>query len=171
MRSLQSAHRWSLVLLVAGLAQAAGCSGHSQPEVPVATGPRVPNVGSVVVTVSGAVSPDVKEIFDEVNGTKRLQVAVEGAGAKVAKLTPGSPRVLEVEVTAFRLRSGATVFWAGIMAGVDTLDVNVTVRDGDHVVRTYTSGVGSSGIKGGLTSSSRFQPMADVVAERVAEQL
>ncbi len=163
--------RWNVMFLVSLLLGAVGCSSRSGPEKPLATGQPVQDVGSVVVTVATALSPDRKAAFDEVNGTRRLQVAVEGAVSKVAKLTQASSRVLEVEVTGFRLRSGATVFWAGIMAGVDILDVDVRVRDGSQVVRTYTTGVGSSGIKGGLTSSSRFQPMADVVAERIAEQL
>lgn len=124
-----------------------------------------------MVSVSDKVDPDGQQIFSEVDGTPRLKQAVEKAVANVAKLNAASPRVLEVEVTGFRLRSGATVFWAGIMAGVDTLDVNVAVREGQQVTRSYTTGVGSSGIAGGLTSSSRFQPMADVVAERVANQL
>lgn len=163
-------NRSTVVLLAIAIVGATACSSR-QSEEPVATGPPVANVGTVVVSVSSTLDADDKRIFDEVNGTTRLKAAVEGAVTKIAKLTPGSPRVLEVEVTGFRLRSGATVFWAGIMAGVDTLDVDVTVRDGAQVLRTYTTGCGSSGIQGGLTSSSRFQPMADTVAERVAEQL
>ena len=160
------------VVFALGLALLASCSSRSAQE-PEAAGIGQPgvDVGSITVTLAPSLEADAKTVFDEVNGTIRLKAAVEGILTKVGRLKPGSPRAMEVEVTDFRLRSGATVFWVGIMAGVDILDVTVTVRDGSQIVRQFSTGVGSSGIAGGLSSSSRFQPMADVVADRVAEQL
>ncbi|MCK6557213.1 hypothetical protein L6Q96_21945 [Candidatus Binatia bacterium] len=158
------------VLIFSALASMAGCSARESEHV-APTGQPVASVGKVVVTVAPSLAADNKTIIDEVNGLPRLRAAIEGELSKKGKLDENSPRVLNVEITDFRLRSGALVFWLGIMAGVDTLDVGVQVRDGEQVVRSYTTGVGSSGIAGGLTSSSRFQPMADVVAERVVEQL
>jgi hypothetical protein len=57
------------------------------------------------------------------------------------------------------------------MAGVDTLDVLVRVHDGARVIKQYTTGVGSTGLFDGATSTGRFRPMSDVVAQRVAERL
>lgn len=164
------ARSWTVIVGSLVATAICGCSSHQESAQKV-VGLPVKDVGTIIVTVSDKVDPDDQQIFKEVDGTPRLKQALEKAVANVAKLNAVSPRVLEVQVTGFRLRSGATVFWAGVMAGVDTLDVDVAVRDGQQITRSYTTGVGSSGIAGGLTSSSRFQPMADVVAERVADEL
>ena len=148
---------------------AGGCS--SKTAEPTSIGARVSDVGNIVVSYASSIAADDRKLLDEVNGGPRLKTAVEGELGKAAKLRSGSSRVLEIEVTEFRLRSGATVFLAGIMAGVDTLQVKVRVREGAQVVREFTTGDSTSGGFSGFSSSSRYQTMADAVAERLRTEL
>lgn len=157
---------WATVAWTLALATVVGCSAKQGP-----TGQPVASVAKVLVTLADALDPDDKTDIDEVNGVPRLRAALEDELSRTGRLDPGSPNVLEVQVTDFRLRSGTIVFLVGIISGVDILGVDVEVRDGVRVLRSYSTGVGSSGVAGGLSASSRFQPMADVVAERVVEQL
>ena len=79
--------------------------------------------------------------------------------------------MLEIQLTRYRLRSGATTFWFGLMAGADILDVTATVREGDRILEKYTTGAGTTGAFAGLDQVSRFEKLATAVAERVVKQL
>jgi hypothetical protein len=149
-----------------------GCSSKATAP-PAASGVRVGDVGSIVVTYASSISAADRKLLDEVNGGPRLKTAIESELAKAAKLRSGSPRVLEVELTEFRLRSGATVFWTGILSGVDTLQIQVKVRDGGRVVRQFATGDSTGGgiSPTGFSSSNRYQIMADAVAERLRDEL
>src|SRR6185436_274150 len=120
-----------------------------------ASGARVADVGSVVVSSSD----EKRELLDKLNGIARLKTAIEGKVAEAAKLKSGSSRVLHVQVTDIRLRSSATMVWAGVMAGVDTLQVQVTVREGGQVVYQFTTGASTSGVGvvGNFPMDSRYQ--------------
>ena len=79
--------------------------------------------------------------------------------------------MLDIQVTRYRLRSGAAVFWFGLMAGADILDVKATVREGDRILKEYTTGAGTSGAFAGLDQVSRFEKLATAVSQRVVKQL
>ena len=158
------------IVLVCGIL--AGCSSKTAaPSTQSAAGPSGVDVGSVVVVLGDSISADARKIVDEVNGVARLKTAIDGELGKAGRLKTGSTRVLEIKVSEFRLRSGATVFWAGIMSGVDTLQVHAVVREGSRTVREFDTGDSTSGAFAGLSSSSRFQTMTDAVAERVKKEL
>jgi hypothetical protein len=131
-------------------------------------GAIVKDVGRVIVTTSPEIPPDVMERLEEVHGVSSLRQAVETKVERVGKVNPSSPRTLDVEIIRCRLRFTAVVFWAGIMSGVDYLDVKVTVHEGDRIVRQYETGAAS--LKG-MRESTRWERMVDAVGERVAEQL
>jgi hypothetical protein len=167
-----------MVMIGLGVAGLAGCASSSvSPRATAAasgggaSGARVADVGSVVV--SYAISGENRELLERLNGAARLKTTIEGKLAEAAKLKSGSPRVLQVEVTDIRLRSAATMVWAGVMAGVDTLQVQVTVRDAGQVVHQFTTGASTSGVGvvGNFPMDSRYQTMADAVAERIAKDL
>ncbi|MGH7897301.1 MAG: DUF4410 domain-containing protein [Candidatus Binatia bacterium] len=159
------------IITVLALAVVSACSSKTAETKSQARGPSTADVGKVVVTIANTIDADGKKVLGEVNAVSRLQAAVLGELTKAGKFKAASPRALEIQVTEFRLRSGTAVFLAGIMAGVDSLNVQVTVRDGSSTGRQYKTGDSSTGAFAGLTSSSRFQPMADAVAVRVAEEL
>lgn len=162
-----------------GVIGVAACSSErpASPKKPL-IGEIVLDVGDVVVTVSEAVPGDWQQRLAETYGTTRLRTAVWEALMRVAKLDRQSPRVLEIQVVRFRLRStrlaSSLAFWFGWMAvgmaGADYLDVKATVRDGSRTTREYTTGAATMGL---FTTEDwdRFEKLARTVADRVAEQL
>jgi hypothetical protein len=159
------------IALVVTLGALVACSSQKGPEPEKDPSRLVASVDKVVVTTAATLPTDRKERFDKVDGTSRLTRAVESELRKGNRLDPQSGRVLEVEVIRYRVRSGATTFWFGMMAGVDMLDVKATVREGDKVVSEFATGAGSTGAFAGLNQESRFEKLATAVAERVVKGL
>jgi len=160
------------IVIALGLAALVGCSSQRPPapEKAPTTG-MVANVGSVVVTVSQALPADRQDRFARVDGQSRLVRAMESELTRAGKLDRQTGRVLDIQVTRYRLRSGAAVFWFGLMAGADLLDVKATVREGDSILEEYTTGAGTTGAFAGLDQVSRFEKLATAVAARVVKQL
>ena len=160
------------IVLALGLAGVPGCSSQRAPapEKP-STAATIVNVRSVVVTVSEAVAADRQERFAKVDGPSRLTRAIESELTRAGRLDRESGRLLQVQVTRYRLRSGAATFWFGLMAGADLLDVNVTVLEGDKTLEEYTTGAGTTGAFAGLDQVSRFEKLATAVARRVVNNL
>jgi hypothetical protein len=129
----------------------------------------VAKVGKVVVTVAAAVADDREDRFDKVGGTERLTAALTEELTSTGRFDAGSPEVLQVTVTSYRMRSGAAVFMAGMMAGGDSMEVQVAVTDGTATFKQFKTGAG--GVAGGLDQQSRFDRVAKAVAERVVAQL
>ena len=55
---------------------------------------------------------------------------------------------MDVKITRFRLRSGASAFWLGYMAGADFIHVEITVREGGAPMKTYKTD--TSTVLGGI---------------------
>ncbi len=166
-----SSRRLVGIVLALGLTAAAGCSSQRPPSPQnLPTAGSVATVGSVVVTVSEAVAADRQERFAKVDGPSLMR-AIESELAHAARLDRQSGRVLDIQVTRYRLRSGAAVFWFGLMAGADILDVKATIREGDRILKEYTTGAGTSGAFAGLDQISRFEKLATAVSQRVVKQL
>lgn len=162
--------RGLVAVMVLVTAMAAGCGGRSKPSPAAAGGPSVAKIGRVVVTVSDAVADDRETRFTKVGGTERLTAALTAALTKTGRYDASSADVLNVQVTSYRMRSGAAVFFGGMAAGGDHMEVVVTVTDGASTVKTYKTGAGSV-MGGGLDQASRFDRVATAVAERVVAQL
>ena len=172
MRSKASGSRLVGIVLAFGLTGVSGCSSQHpvSPEKSPTAG-LVANVGSVVVTVSEALARDRQERFAKVDGPSRLTRAIESELTHAGRFDRQSARVLEIQLTRYRLRSGATMFWFGLMAGADVLDVKATVREGERILEEYTTGAGTTGAFAGLEQVSRFEKLATAVAQRVVKQL
>lgn len=160
----------AILALAIGLVTLSGCAAEkASPPRPPGTPPVT--VSHVAVSVAPSLSADRVQAFNGVDGSSRLTRALESALTKAGTLDPSSPRVLDVQVTKYRMRSGATVFWFGLMAGGDLLDVTATVSEGGQAVRTVSTGAGTSGAFAGLDQVSRFEKVSGAVAERVVKQL
>jgi len=151
----------------------AACSASAPPSEKASDlgGPRIDAVSAVVITVNPAIPADKQARFATAEGPSRLQRSLEAKLSQTGRLRPDSPNVLEVDVTSYRMRSGAAVFWVGAMAGADALGVTVTVRDGDSVVRTFPTGAASIGAYAGLDQVSRLERLVEATALRLLKDL
>lgn len=157
------------IALILGMLGLAGCGSERSHAPPV--GQPVPQVGTVAVTLSAELPADRQERLGKLGATFMLKGAVEAALAKMGRLDTASPVVLTVEITRFRMRSGATVFWFGAMAGGDILDVRAVAQDGDRTLRQVETGAGSIGAFAGLSQESRFERLIRAVAERIVKDM
>lgn len=86
---------------------------------------------------------------------------------KVAK-----PFRLNVLITDFRLRSGASAFWVGAMAGADRLAIRVTVQPESGPPYEFSTNTGTT--KGGFVKPDprqRINYMAKDLARKISRQL
>jgi len=166
---MMTRRRGLVAVMVLVAAAAVGCGGRAKPS-PAASGPSVPKIGKVVVTMAGEVADDREARFTKVGGNERLTAALTAELTKTGRYDASSPNVLNVQVTSYRMRSGAAVYFGGLASGGDHMEVVVTVTDGASTLKTYKTGAGSV-MGGGLDQGSRFDHVAKAVAERVVAQL
>ncbi len=79
---------------------------------------------------------------------------------------------LHITLTDFRLRSGASALWLGVMAGADRLAVDVSVSQQGKIVKTFQTD--TSTVLGGLAlpaPSQRINRMAKTLSTRIVSGL
>jgi hypothetical protein len=141
------------------------------PDSKEATGASVAKVGRVEIAVASSLPEDRRARFDKAGGPGSLKVQVENSLSRVGRLDPSSPNVLQVTVTGYRMRSGASVYFLGAMGGADSMAVSCAVTSGGQTIRTYSTGSGSIGWGAGLSQESRLDNLTDATAKRVVADL
>ena len=79
---------------------------------------------------------------------------------------------LKISVTNFRLRSGASAFWLGVMSGADKIAIDVSVEKKNKVVKTFQADISTA--MGGLITpapSQRINRMSKGLSERIISSL
>jgi len=79
---------------------------------------------------------------------------------------------LNINITAFRLRSGSSAFWLGAMAGADVIAVDVDVEANGENIKSFKTD--TSTILGGMAfpaPSQRVNRMSKELAKRIVENL
>lgn len=130
------------------------------------------SIGTVAVTIdetSEEAKPDTlirygvpEQVRSEV--TTKLRSAGRQSDAGTARM--------DVKITSFRLRSGASAFWLGYMAGSDFIFVEVTVREGESPIKTYKTN--TSTVLGGIAYTSptkRKNRLVNTLTTRIVEGL
>jgi len=80
--------------------------------------------------------------------------------------------VVQITVTNFRLRSGASAFWLGVMAGADKIAVDVKVTQNGKLLKSYQTDVSTA--LGGMAlpaPSQRINRMATELSRRIVAQI
>jgi len=150
-----------------------GCSSATLPPGSLVAQAMSAGDPQVTVSVDGSgIAAERREAFEQRGGAEALANAVLNELASTAKQPAPGPAELRVVVTSFRLRSTGSGFWLGVMAGVDRLDVDVTVIDDGQVVKTYSTGVAGA-IAGMIKpgADGRFDGLIEVTAQRIVAEL
>jgi hypothetical protein len=141
------------------------------------TSAAVGAVSDVQVTLRpGALDADAASDYrsNSISGT--IRTALLSELSRKGK-TASQGVTVEFAVTDFRLRSGAAVFWVGVMAGGDRLAGTVTVRRGATVLKSFEAsakGLESawSGMAlGRISAGSRADVFCRMIAKNIADQL
>lgn len=131
------------------------------------------NISAVNVVVNEAtVAPDRLTAIQNYKVVSRLKNGVTELLKKQGKYAADGTAQLEIEITDFRLRNGATAFFIGAMAGGDftAVDVNV-IEDGASTHHFSTS---ASTARGGVFSASpthRVNAVSTAVTKRIVAKL
>ena len=160
-------HAFLIVSLLALALAAAGCSSTgsgTQSSGDGSTGTALFESGARLRSVSAsldesALAEDVVAAAKQFTVTDRLQT-------RVRSTAPAGSGDLDVEISVvgMRLRSVGSAIWWGVMAGADTLTVDVTVRRGSQTVETFQTGV--STMLGGFAFGGR-----EVRVDRMVNEL
>lgn len=164
--------RLSPLLLILLLACAS--PGPENAGTPHDTGPSLIASGAKVASVKVRREDSLvgADTFERYTIADRLQREVVSALSANGHYSSGGELELLVTVVNFRLRSGASAFWLGVMAGADRLGVEVTVLRGEEVVKTYETDT-STALGGAFYTSptKRSERMIDTLAERIVSGL
>ena len=129
-------------------------------------------VNNVHVIYGDALNEEKTARLDKLKGKSMLADEIQFQLQSANRFQAAGDTKLDVTVTNFRIRSGASVFWLGMMAGVDVIDVSVAVVQNGQTIKTVTTGI-STGL-GGLAYASqdkRMKRMVDGLARRVLYEL
>lgn len=131
------------------------------------------NVSSVHVVVNKAtVAADRLTAIKNYKVISRLKNGVTELLKKQGKYSSDGTVQLEVEITDFRLRSGASAFWLGAMAGGDVTAVDVTVIENGESSHHFSTNASTA--RGGMFSSSpshRVNAVSVAVSKRIVAKL
>jgi hypothetical protein len=141
-------------------------------------GVSVPAISQVSVAPMADQWPHDNVIwYAEKKANDVLQTELEKALRAKGKLLGKGPR-LEFIVKDFRLRSGATQFWVGWMAGNDILGGTVQIKEGAKTIKTLECQVSGSYkdatgalLTGNFPSDGRLRKLCQLVAQQVADKL
>ena len=129
-------------------------------------------IGDVKVSLAPTLPESRRAAFLEHDGEALVRQAIVEAFTQRAHWDPSSPEVLHVTVTVFRLRSTANAFVNGYFAGIDMLEGEAEVTNGDAPPTHYTfklSGAEDQYFK--WSSSARFRSLARCLGTSLANYI
>jgi len=164
------------LFLLLTLALACGCGGSKSTSASIDQ-PSVLSDGSSVGSINvarGAQMPegDHTEQFDKYSAASALQGQLTSVLRESGQFAEDGPIVVDVTITDFRLRSGASTFWLGFMAGADYIKADVTALRGGATIKTFSTDTSTA--LGGAANTSptrRTTRLINSLAKRIAKGL
>jgi hypothetical protein len=163
-------------LFFAALSFLCGCSSSRVLQTSGTTAP-VGHISEIKVNLQhGKIKAQDEETYHVNSVSGAIRQALIDELQQCGKLS-NSGVTIEMDVTAFRLRSGTEVFWLGVMAGSDYLAGSITVKDGDRIIKTFaasakgTESAWSGMATGRLTGNSRVDLFCRSIAKKITSQL
>ncbi|MEE9493342.1 MAG: hypothetical protein V3W04_08200 [Gammaproteobacteria bacterium] len=131
------------------------------------------SVNKIVVSLDDSLELDRKEAATKYSLTERvkndLQDVLQGKGVFDSS---AEGITVNINVSAFRLRSGVTAMLAGVLAGADILAVNVEAESNGSQLKNFKTNTSTAlGGFGMPAPSQRINRMSKALAKRIAKQL
>jgi hypothetical protein len=165
----------SLGCFLTVVASLAGCASSPEQEKPqrAAASPFPDPIGRVEVRVDPSLNEEARSVaIDKMAAPGKISTAVSELLRTQGRLDANAPTTLAITITAFRLRSGASAFWLGAMAGPDRLAVDVRVEKNGASLTQYQTD--TSSVLGGIAFAGmghRFERLVKTIAQRIVEGL
>ena len=102
----------------------------------------------------------------------KINLAVSELLRANQRLDASAPATLAIVITHFRLRSWASAFWLGAMAGADRLGVEVRLEKDGNTLKEYRTE--TSSVLGGIIfagAGHRFNRLLKTIAKRIVDGL
>jgi hypothetical protein len=155
-----------LVVLVA-LGAAACAHGTITAASPGGLSPLSGKVADVTVTSQG-IDQERKPVYDKLEGDRTIEQAITSRLVKDGRYDESGETRVSVRIKEFRLRSTGNAFVNGFLAGVDKLEGEVHVRQGEGSDERYVFKLsGSEEWYFKYSASARFRSLANELAEKV----
>jgi hypothetical protein len=163
-------------MVALSLAVMTACGGGTPDAPPPPPGTAIESGGmvrSVNVTLDDSgLNPDQGQAVADYGVAEGLQSGITATLGTRGALSESGRLDVSVVIYDFRLRSGASAFWLGNMAGADLLKVKVEVKDGGRSVRSFETNASTT--LGGIAYASptrRSARLTKAVSIRVADGL
>ena len=124
-------------------------------------------VSGVTVTSAG-VPLERLSVYVDIDGNRTIEEAIVSRLVEDGHFDESGAVQISVRITGFRLRSAGNAFWAGAMAGVDKLEGEVDIQQGDGHTNYYE--IKSSGAEEWYfkySATARFRSLTRVLAEKI----
>ncbi|MEE9342033.1 MAG: DUF4410 domain-containing protein [Gammaproteobacteria bacterium] len=131
------------------------------------------SVSKIIVSLDNDLASDRKEAADQYSLADRIKTDVQAVLEEKGVMSSSENGVvLNINVSSFRLRSGASAFWAGAMAGADNIFVTVDAESNGAKLKTFKTDISTA--LGGLIApspSQRINRMSKALAKRIVSKL
>lgn len=130
-------------------------------------------VGQITIRVAdGALDDRREQVFTKAEGAKLLRDDLTGLLTAQGLFDESSTIALDVEVTSFRMRNGATRYFTGVFSGADHLAGEMNVAQGGKTIFKKPLRVsGGNGNPFNISSVSRSEGLTNSFAKLVVHAL
>jgi hypothetical protein len=157
-----------LLVLLGTLAMTACAHGEIVTLRPGETAALSGKVSSVTVTSAG-VPLERLVVYEDIDANRTIEETIVSRLVEDDHFDESGDLKISVRINGFRLRSTGNAFWAGAMAGIDKLEGEVDIQQGEGHTNYYdfkSSGSEEWYFKYG--SGARFRSLARVLAEKIS---
>ncbi len=124
---------------------------------------------SVVTVTSEGVVAERRSVYERLDADRRIEEAIVSRLVEDDHFDESGDLRVSVRVTGFRLRSAGNAFWAGYMAGVDKLEGEFDIQQGEGHTNHYAfqlSGAEEWYFK--YSATARFRSLSRELAEKIS---
>lgn len=125
-------------------------------------------IGQLSMSVSDALTEDAVEVAEQYSIINELDTGVRRELTGTGMADGGSLSV-EVEIVGLRVRSTSAAIWWGMMAGSDSITVQVSVTENGRSIKDFETGTSTA--LGGFAyggRGKRITRMLNTLAKRIA---
>ncbi len=163
------------VLLLSVFLLSIGCASGGGGAADTPSGPSAlaggKKVGRLSVSIGDGLAENVLQVAEQFSIVRDLDAGVRRELADEGLSSSGSLSV-DVEIVGLRVRSTSAAIWWGMMAGADTITVQVSVTENGESIKNFQTG--TSTVLGGFVyggRGKRITRMLNTLSKRIAAGL
>lgn len=155
----------SLLLISGGCASSGGAGSDvtKEPGPSVIVGGKT--VSSISISASDSLAQKTLDIIEKANVANEIETGIR-RHLNNGRISDSGSLAVDIEIVSMRVRSWASVFLWGAMAGADWITVIVTVTENGQQLKTFRTG--TSTIRGGWSVQRRISRLLTTLSKRIS---